>query len=554
MSKTSLPIDAEAFQDLHMPRAGLDVSRAFSKQPNRPVTPDNIYARTCVVGVNCRGYEPDTFRARGGNRSGLSKWNASAVVADWIVQGLALLVGPDFLAPGGNMQTSQSGRTVILTAVSQGNVYTAAAGDSGWVQALNSTGESPPLVFTGPVSSTQLNQKLWFADGTNYCYYDPVDNTVKAWVASDGTLPADSADNTPRLIATWRGRIVLSGLIYDPQNWFMSAVADSTNFNYSGTTNPDGTISPTPTQAIAGNNSPLGLIGDVVTALIPYTDDVLIFGGDHTIYMMRGDPMAGGQIDRISDAIGMAWNTAWCKDPYGNVYFLSNKCGIYVMSPQNGFIPQRISQPIEPLIQLIDTGTNAINLIWNDRFQGLHVFITGTAQPAAATHYFFEQRSGAWWQDTFANNNHNPICCVTYDGNLPGDRAVLIGSWDGYVRAVDPTATDDDGSSISSSVMIGPLLTKDLDDVLLKDLAIVLGSNSGDVTMTIYVGNAAEAASVASAFATYTVSAGRNVMKFVRAAGHAIYIKLASTVPWSMEVISARIALMGKVRRRNQGN
>ena len=39
------------------------------------------------------------------------------------------------------------------------------------------------------------------------------------------------------------------------------------------------------------------LIGDTITSMCPYNDDILIFFGDHTIYMMRGDPLANGQID-----------------------------------------------------------------------------------------------------------------------------------------------------------------------------------------------------------------------------------------------------------------
>src|SRR6202020_709199 len=110
------------------------------------------------------------------------------------------------------------------------------------------------------------------------------------------------------------------------------------------------------TAAVAGNNSTVGVVGDVVTALIPYSDDLLIFGGDHTIYIMTGDPAAGGQIDLVSDAIGMAFGIPWCKDPYGTVYFFSNRTGIYTLVP--GQAPVRISQNIEQILFGIDTGTN----------------------------------------------------------------------------------------------------------------------------------------------------------------------------------------------------
>ncbi len=391
------------------------------------------------------------------------------------------------------------------------------------------------------MTSAQNNQLLYFADGENWVYYKPPTNSMETWAATAGALPVDADGNKPRLICTWRGRTVLSGLLKDPQNWFMSRVSDPHDFDYA----PD---NPSPTQAVAGNNAGLGLIGDVVTALIPYTDDVLVFGGDHTIFMMRGDPMAGGQIDLVSDSIGIAFGEAWCKDPYGNIYFFSNKCGLYSLIP--GKVPQRLSQAIEPLVQDINTGTNIVRMIWNDRFQGLHVFVTESAAPAATTHYFWEMRTNAWWTDVFADADHNPVCCVALDGNSPTDRRLLIGSWDGYVRELDPTAADDDGTPIASTVLIGPIMTQEMDEMLLKDIQAIMAEASGVVTYSILDADTAEAAITATAAVTGTFTAGRNPTFPIRRANHAIYIKLTSTVQWAMEAIRARFAGRGKVRRR----
>ena len=537
----------ESFADLPFPKKGIDLSLGYGRQN---------YGST-VLGQNVRAFEPATNRARGGARPGLSKYLSTQPGGlVWIVQDLVLIAGT-YNPPGGIVQNSQSGRVVTLVTVSQGNVIVANSGDTVWTPAINSSGETPPLNFTGLMFSSANNQLLFFADGINYCYYDPNLNTVFAWVIGTyqpgdtggvagtlkGVLPVDNLGNTPRLIETWRGRTVLSGLINDPQNWFMSAVGDPFNFDYSP-------LSTTPTQAIAGNNAPAGLIGDVVTAIIPYTDDVCVFGGDHSIYMMRGDPMAGGQIDLVSDAIGMAWGRAWCKDPYGNIYFVSNKTGIYTLVP--GQAPQRISQQIEQLLVNVDTGANAIRMLWNDRFQGVHVFITPTAAPTATTHFFYETRTGAWWTDVFGNVNLNPLSCCTFDGNTPGDRVALIGSWDGYVRAISPTAPDDDGTAIQSAVIVGPLLTKDLDDVLCKDLQAVMGAASGPVNYAVLVGQTAEIALGSVPVTTGVWGPGRNFSSFVRRSGHAIYGLITASNPWSMETIRARIAGLGKVRRRDK--
>lgn len=440
------------------------------------------------------------------------------------------------------VQTNSSGRIVYLTAVSQGNVYYATPGDTTWTLATNNASGSPPLNSTGIVRSAPNGLKLYYADGNNYVYFDPATGTVENWTASAGTLPVDGSGNTPRHIITWRGRTVVSGILEDPQNWFMSAAGDPTDFDYSP-------VAPSPTQAVAGNNSPLGLIGDVVTGLCPYSDDVLIFFGDHTVYLMRGDPAAGGTIDLVTDRIGGTWGVPWEKDPYGNVYFVSNQMGIYVMVP--GQQPQRISQQIEQLLDEVNTGLYTIRLLWNDRFQGLHVFVTKTAQAAVATHFFWEQRTGGWWVDSFGHKNLNPLCCATFDGNLPDDRVALIGSWDGYVRSFSEDATTDDGYDIESEVVLGPLLTPELDDMMLKSLQAVLGESSGNVSYAIHVGKSAEAALTSDPVFEGTWMAGRNATKNVRRSGHAVYVRISSSVPWSMEQIRALVAAKGKVRKRS---
>lgn len=530
----------ETFRDLAFPLAGLDLSSGFDRQPVRPLG-DGQFARTTPAGLNVRAYEAKTNRARGGLRAGLARYVAQRVNGSALVQGLNQITGTGYTAPGGGVQTSQSGRVVTLVAVSGGTVKVADAGATSWTAVTDGAGA---LISSGIVFSAVNNQKLYFADGTNEKYYDPATNSVLAWTASAGTLPVDAGDNRPRLICTWRGRTVLSGLLKDPQNWFMSAVGDPTDFDYAPT-------SPSATQAVAGNVSTLGKVGDVITALVPYTDDILIFGTDHQIWAMTGDPMDGGQIDLVSDAIGFAWGMAWCKDPYGNIYFVSNRTGIYVLKP--GSVPQRVSQPIEQLLQEANTGVNTISLIWDDRFQGLHVFITPTAGAAAATHFFWEARAGAWWTDRFANHDHSPLCAVTFDGNLPSDRVALIGSWDGFVRYLDQNATKDDGYDIASEVVLGPLVTRDLDDLLLKDLQAVLADDSGDVAFAVHVGETAEQALDADPVLEGTWGAGRNFTTHVRRSGAAIYVKLSASSPWAMEAIRGRLAATGKVRRRGVG-
>lgn len=77
--------------ELHFPAAGIDLSAAFSRQPNKPVA-DKVYARTTPAGQNVRGYEGLTTRVRGGSRNGLSKFIPVAPVADWLIQEMNVIV------------------------------------------------------------------------------------------------------------------------------------------------------------------------------------------------------------------------------------------------------------------------------------------------------------------------------------------------------------------------------------------------------------------------------------------------------------------------------
>lgn len=538
----------ETWQDFHFPKAGLHTAGAFGRQPTRQGK-DGQYVRTAAAGENVRSFDCITGRDRGGSRAGISKYVAQAVSPSaempfpstpWVVQELRTIATTKGLVT--SMQQSNSGRIVYLVAVSQGVVKVATPGDTTWTATINSTGETPPLNITGPMQSSPNNQKLYFVDGINYVYYNPPSNEVKKWTPTKGQLPRDTDNNGCRIISTWRGRLALSGLLGDPQNIFFTKVSDPNDFEYEPATT-------TETDAVALNLSRLGLIGDVVTGLVPYTDDVMIVLGDHTIWAIKGDPAASGKTHLISDITGAAFGEAWCKDPYGNVYFFGNRPSIWKMAGTEQ--PERISQPIEPLLKDINTGENLIRLVWNDRQQAVHVFVTPIEEPAEATHFVWEFRTNSWWQDTFANNDHNPLCCVEYDGNEPGDRAVLLGCWDGYVRLLDPNAATDDGTTINSYVLIGPILTQELDEMLLKDIQWVMATGSGDITWEVLSGRTAEEALAAAARASGTASAGRNLNQPIRVADHAIYLKVSATTRWAMETVRARFDGRGKVRRRN---
>lgn len=524
---------------IHFPKAGLDVSQAVGKQPNRPAV-NGEYARTCPVGINVRTYDADG-RSRGGSRPGLSKFVAARPHSvKYVTQYLGVLV----VTGASPVQPSQSGRRVLLVTVSQGIVYYMEAGDSAWTTPTNNTGETPALNVSGLVRAASYGDKLYFVDGTNYCYFDGTTGTVEAWTASSGSMPVDGSSNTARHICLWRGRIVLSGLLLDPTALFMAKVGDPRNFDYTPAT-------PVPADsAWSGATGPQGKMGDVVTGLIPYTDDLLVVGMDSSMAVFRGDPLAGGSIDNVTTTIGMAWGAAWAMDPNGVIYFFSNRTGVFRFVP--GSLPERMSIPVDSLMLDINTGEYGVLLQWEDRPKVLHVWVTLLAEEFDTTHYEYESQAGAWWQRRHGDTTHNPLCCCNYDGNEANDRVSLIGGWSGYIYALSSTAEDDDGEPISTEVWLGPTITRFNDSVMVNEVQGVLGADSGDVQYAIMVGDTPEEALAASAAATGTWSAGRNFSDTVRRSGYGLYIALTSVVRWAMESIRVTVDVQGKVRQRGK--
>ena len=533
----------EVQQDVSFPYAGIDTSAGFGRIRGREVA-DGIYGSSTPIGVNVRGYDPSNDRLRGASRAGYTRYiNAQVGGSSGLIQSLSTIVGVGYSAPGGGTQTSPSGRVVTLVAVKDGLAYVADAGATSWVAATNGSTATTYFSTTAVVRTAPLGQRLYMVDGANARKYNPATNTIEDWETTEGTFPVDTANNKPRLIALWRGRIVVSGLPLDAQNWFMSRTGDPTDWDYAPT-------DATATDAVAGNNESLGKVGDVVTGIIPYSDDLLIFLCDSSIWMLAGDPLSGGQLGLLSDATGGAFGNAWAKDPSGNVYFFGSRGMVYSLRPGSQPIP--IAQAIAAELAAVNTGTNTITMAWDTRFQTLHVYITPTAAAGSATHYCYEARTGAWWRDTFSSNNHNPLAVTVFDGNLPSDRVPLIGSWDGYVRAVDADAETDDGQAIQSEVWLGPLVSQSFDELMVKEFQAEMGHESGSATFSWHSGRTAEAALLSDPWTTGTLTSGRNYARSTRRAAYAHYLKVNSSSRWSMEKMRVVLVQSGVIRRRGR--
>lgn len=518
------------FVQLPYPLGGVSVHSGFSDQDKG----------TCADALNARGYDPTTNRLRGAQRCGITKYVATQLNGSNFIQNLEHLT----IAQNINVSSGNSIRQLRGVGVAGGTIKTFTRAGYG-----SPSGGSGALSSSSPfIGSAILLNKIYYADGVNSKYYDGATNTVVSWTATDGLLPVDAYGNLPRLICNWRGRIVMSGLFGDPQNWFMSRQFDALDWEYQ----PDFIDA---TMPVAGNNTEAGLVPDVVRTLIPYSDDLLITGGDNSIWQFTGDPAAGGQIDRISDTIGMCFGPSWCKDAWGNVWFVSSRGGLYSMQPGPGgtAAPQRVSAlKVDERLMTIDWSANICRMVWDDRFQTIMFFITPTAG-GTTINWAYDVRNEAFWPDQFANANHNPTAVHLMDGDDPDDRVALLGGRDGYIRFIDVDAKADDGTAISSYVFLGPIQSNS-GKLRMRELRGVLGENSDNVKVEMFRGHSAEAAfDSTTPLWSGNWHASRNYAMRMPAVSQALYLKLSNNVlnkAWQFEGAFADIQGVGKAAGR----
>ncbi len=144
--------------------------------------------------------------------------------------------------------------------------------------------------------------------------YDATTDAVSVMEATAGDVPANC-----RLICRYRDRIVLA----KGHQWWMSRQGYPLDWDLSQPAS-DGA------RALTGASSDAGRIGEPITALIPHSDDYMIFACAYSLWVLRGDAGYGGQMGAVSRAVGVVDAGAWCWGPKGELYFLSHD-GVYVL-------------------------------------------------------------------------------------------------------------------------------------------------------------------------------------------------------------------------------
>ncbi len=506
---------------LEPPWLGLHVAHSHENQPKQ----------TAPTMKNVRLVDMKTDRRRLSKRSGLAKYVASQA-SNGPIQDLNQYI----YASHTDSTSVQTRRVTENLVVSEGNLEKFT---NSTISAItNGAGAFSSTV--NQIFSARLYNHVFYLDGSVQKFYTGA-GSLAAWTATTaGTLPT-----AHKLIELWRGRIVIAGKAAEPHNWAMSRQFDAFDWDFA----PD----PVDEQmAVIGNNSSVGEIGDVITSMIPFSDDLLIFGADHSIWQMSGDPAAGGRIDNISESIGMAWGRPWCITPEKYILFMGSRGGVWKLTP-GGSPPERISQAIDPLLLDLDLETNIVRMAFDTRFNQAHLYITPISGTTAGTHYVLDIESGAWMQDVFASYTSDPHSVYLMDGDDPDDRVLLIGSKDGYIRQFDTSASDDDGSAFASDVWLNPIFFRDNNWGILKETHVIMSDSTDSVNLDAYGGKTAELAIAAEPGFTRVLNGGENYSDRNRATGGRIFLRLHDECEdghWSLENIRVRVDSIDSGRKR----
>ncbi len=388
------------------------------------------------------------------------------------------------------------------------------------------------------VQATAAFNHAFFVDGTSTKKYNLNTDTVSNYTASTaGTIQPNM-----RLIVTWRGRVVGSGVVADPHNWFMAKSGDPFDWDYSPAT-------PNALQAVAGNNSDAGLVGDIVTGLLPLSDDILIFGGDHTLYKMTGDPAAGGVVDLVSSQTGMAFGQAWTKDPDGVAYFVGTD-GIYRLQ-KDGTLENMTTGRWAKRFANIDLSLYRAYMVWDYFRHALIVeFMSLVGGPNLS--FVWEKRADAWHPQEYPASI-GPTYLLGYDGPRATDKVTMLGGKDGYLRIVKEDA-DDDGNDISSSVRFAPFIAPShTAEIVLNSVQPILVRGSGAAYLNVYTGQSAEDCVVAGSPRVRRLlsHAGRNHSMRQKVRGYAVQLEISQSgsETWGLEGLALGFEASGMPRR-----
>lgn len=363
--------------------------------------------------------------------------------------------------------TSLTMLTPVVT--SQYHTYlVSVVGGSTWVclpgfvptKFLNQPAPSTTLISsTQLVGMAQLFGDVFIVDGSSTIFQANLSTLAMSTYTISSSTSTSPAPQNCRLASSWRGRLILSGSSTLPAALYASRAGNPFDWNYAA-----GVTGDTASAFLMSIAAP-GQIAEPIIALASYSSDYFVVACANSLWLLEGDLAAGGSPVRLSDHITFLGPNAWTVDSMGALYFVGTG-GLYRLHPmfEKYTPPVNISNAaFNQYFSALGWNKETISLAYDGDLNYLYIFATpidsstsGIGPDASSTtHLVYDLRNGGFWPQQFPGK-YGPTAALQYMGdNHPNSRCVLIGGWDGYIRAMDQGAFDDDSSTVYSRLTLG---------------------------------------------------------------------------------------------------
>ncbi len=310
--------------------------------------------------------------------------------------------------------------------------------------------------------------------------------------SSIGTAKAEAGERAS-LLVRFGGRLALSGFTPSPNNWFLSKINDV----------DDWVPGSTPDDAVAGNlSTKFSIPGEPIIALIPMAESGLLFAGRHTMTYLSADPVFDTQARMIelSRSVGIVSAKAWCVSDSQTVYIMAQD-GLYRVRPNEFQVTQsgRITGGrLDSFFQSQKFDKLNCSLGFDPEIQNIYCIMSRIDLPSSSTHLVYSQATDSFWAiRTGWTDFQAPSCIGEFpfgDARSPvlalGSTSGYLGWFDrnltsgvdgqaatGYKGAGSPFVVDNDEAAaqkIVSSLTIGPVVSPNLSQVMLRDMRVEL--------------------------------------------------------------------------------
>lgn len=406
--------------------------------------------------------------------------------------------------------------------------------------AINSIASGAITLANDPGAGTSLSWKLIRAPKVFDTQTIGTTTELQLLEATEGNAPF----NCP-LVCEWDTRLVWAGGDPYPHAMYMSRQGDPYDYDtsqddfqaaFGGTTDGDRAVVAQPIKAIA-----------------PYFADYLFIACARQLFVMRGNPRAGGILERVSNEVGMVGPKAFCFTPEGTLIFATH-AGLYEL-PRDSREPIPLSQEVIPRELRQFNESDTVLLAYDGINRRAHVFVT----PAAGTkrQWAIQWPQKSFWPFSYASAHH-PTAILDQCGGVAAPGSMILGCRDGYLRHHSIAAQTDDGTAISNYIVIGPARLgdgSDLTDGYVEELTAMMDPNSDDATWGLAVGDSHAEIIDTDTYtdATGTWTAGTNYVDRPRMRGRAFAVKMTGgsspNANWAMESLTALATGAGMARK-----